>query len=135
MARYVVQNFIDAIPGSAGIITTIAKRVGCDWVTAKKWINERPTVKAVYDAECEKLVDAAESVIIKDIVELNDVQTAKWYLTMKGRKRGYVKTERHEVEAIDRAIERELARMAAEREAAVVDALAAYNAESDAKGA
>jgi len=32
---FLLKQFIDAIPGSGGIITTIAKRVGCSWNTAK----------------------------------------------------------------------------------------------------
>jgi len=58
--RYTAQEFIDKIPGSAGIVTTIALRVGCAWHTAKKYIEQHPTVKAAYDAECERVLDAAE---------------------------------------------------------------------------
>lgn len=87
--RYTAQQFIDKIPGSAGIITTIALRVGCAWHTAKKYIERHPTVKAAYDAECERVLDAAESVVIGEIVDQKDVSTAKWYLTMKGAERGY----------------------------------------------
>ena len=98
--RYTAQQFIGAIPGTAGIITTIARRVGCDWHTAKKYIERYPTVKAVYDDECEKVLDAAESAVIQAITPGGDAEpdipTAKWYLTMKGRDRGYAATERHE---------------------------------------
>lgn len=86
--HFKAQDFIDAIPGTGGIISTIAKKVGCSWNTAKKYINTYPTVKAAYDAECEAVLDAAESVILADI-QSKDTQTAKWYLTMKGRHRGY----------------------------------------------
>ena len=99
--RYTAQQFIDVIPGSGGIITTIARRVGCHWITAKKYITTRPTITAAYTAECERVLDAAESVIIGDIVEKKDVQTAKWYLTMKGRERGYAQTQRQELTGAD----------------------------------
>lgn len=94
--HYKAQQFIDAIPGSGGIKTTIAKRIGCAWHTVDKYVREYPTIAQAYADECEKVVDAAESVIVGDIVDGHDVQTAKWYLTMKGRQRGYVKTDRHE---------------------------------------
>ena len=94
--RYKAQNFIDAIPGSGGIITTIASRVGCAWHTAKKYIVEYATVQAAYDDECAKVVDLAESVIIGSIKD-KDVQTAKWFLTMKGAERGYMQVQRQEV--------------------------------------
>ena len=35
---YKTQQFLDAIPGTGGIITAIAKRLGCSWHTAKKRI-------------------------------------------------------------------------------------------------
>ena len=95
-ANYKAQDFIDAIPGSGGIISTIAQRVGCAWHTAKTYIADFPTVARVYQDECEKVTDLAESTIIRAIKD-GDTHTAKWYLTMKGRERGYAKTERHEV--------------------------------------
>ena len=99
--QFKAQQFIDAIEGSAGIISTIAKRVGCDWHTAKKYIKGYATVKQAYDDECERTLDAAESVVLGDIVKEKDVQTSKWYLMMKGRRRGYAKTERSEVASVD----------------------------------
>jgi len=37
--HYKASQFIAAIPGSAGIISIIARRVGCDWNTAKKYVT------------------------------------------------------------------------------------------------
>ena len=87
--RYKAQEFIDAIEGSAGIITTIATRVNCAWHTAKKYITNYPTIARAYDDECERVKDLAESVVIK-AMNAEDVQTAKWYLTLKAKDRGYV---------------------------------------------
>lgn len=95
--QYKAKDFIDAIPGTGGIVSTIARKVGCDWHTAKKYITEYVTVRQAYQDECEKVLDKAESVIVKDIAENEDVQTAKWYLTMKGDKRGYASKTRHDV--------------------------------------
>jgi hypothetical protein len=86
--KYTAADFIAAIPETGGIVSKIADKVGCAWNTAKKYIDTYPTVKAVYDAECERVLDDAESVILGEI-ENRDTQTAKWYLTMKGRHRGY----------------------------------------------
>lgn len=98
--QYKAQQFIDAIPGTGGIVSKIAAKVGCSWHTARKYIDNYPTIKQAYDDECEKVLDAAESVIIKKITE-EDEQTAKWYLTMKGRQRGYAKTDRQELYGAD----------------------------------
>jgi hypothetical protein len=87
-SKYTTQDFIDAIPGTGGIVSAIARKVGCDWATANKWVNEYPTVKRVYDAECESMLDLAESVILKNIKD-GDTADAKWYLTKKGKRRGY----------------------------------------------
>ena len=94
--HYTAQQFISAIPGSGGIKTTIAKRVGCAWNTVDKYVKTYPTVAQAYANECEKVLDAAESVIVGDIVDGKEVQTAKWYLTMKGAERGYAPKQKLE---------------------------------------
>ena len=98
--RYKAADFIKAIPGTGGIISVIANKVGCAWHTAKKYIVEYPTVALVYDNECQKVTDLAEQTIIGAIKD-GDQQTAKWYLTMKGRDRGYAQTQRQEITGAD----------------------------------
>jgi hypothetical protein len=88
------EQFTKAIPGSAGIITTIAKRVGCDWHTAKKYIEEYATIRQAYADECEAVLDMAEAKLYK-AVEKGDLQAVKYILSTKGKRRGYV--ERQEV--------------------------------------
>lgn len=85
---YGAQVFIDAIPGTGGIVSAIARKVGCDWYTVKRYIDNYPTVRAAYDAECEAMLDLAESTVLKNIKD-GDTQDAKWYLTKKGKRRGY----------------------------------------------
>ncbi len=111
-SKYKAQDFINVIPGSGGIVSSIARKVGCEWNTAKKWVTEKPTVAAVYDAECETVIDAAEGVVIGNIQAAVQIQQrarnegrprmvdsadAKWYLTKKGKHRGYVDS-RQEIE-------------------------------------
>ena len=86
--HYKAQDFIDAIPGSGGIISTISRKLGCSWDTVKRAIDDYPTVKAAYDNESEKVLDMAESVLLKNI-EGGDSADAKWYLSRKGKRRGY----------------------------------------------
>lgn len=93
-AVYTAEQFIKAIPGSGGIISTIARRVGCGWHTARDYVDKHPSVKQAYDDECEAVLDLAESKTIKAI-EAGDMQTVRYYLSTKGRKRGYV--ERQEI--------------------------------------
>lgn len=86
---YKAQQFIEAIPGTGGVISAIADRIGCQWHTVRNAIERFPTVKAAYDDEREKVTDLAESVLIKSIEQKN-LGSAKWWLTRKGGERGFV---------------------------------------------
>lgn len=105
---YTAKQFIDAIPGTGGIVSTIADRVGCKWHTARKYIEKYPTVEEVYNEEIERVIDLAEGVLIQNIQIAakqakagRDVDTAdvKWFLSRKAKTRGYV--ERQEVTGAD----------------------------------
>ena len=107
--KFTTQQVIDSIPGTGGVISAIARRLNCKWHTVRKYIEEYPTVKAAYDDECESTLDLAESVVRqnmilaqmhqrpeKDPVTGNDVypgpvdsSDAKWFLSKKGKHRGY----------------------------------------------
>ena len=93
--QFKAEEFIKAIPGTGGIISTIARRVGCEWHTAQKYIREHPTVQLAYDDECEGILDLAEAKLIGAINE-SDLAAIKFYLMTKGKRRGY--TEKQEVE-------------------------------------
>ena len=84
---YTAAQFISAIENSGGIISTIAKRVGCTWNTAKRYIDDYATVQEAYNDECERVSDIAESVLIQSM-EGGDVASAKWWLSKK-RKRQF----------------------------------------------
>ena len=92
--RFHAAQFIKAIPGTAGIITTIAKRVGCTWHTARRYINKHPTVAKAYADECETLTDVAEA---KLYVQINkgEMWAVKYYLSTKGKNRGYTTRTEH----------------------------------------
>jgi len=92
-SKYKAQDFIDAMPGTGGIIASIARRVGCEWDTAKKWVTEYPTVNRAWENEKETMADMAESVILKDI-KGGDGATAKWYLS-RIRRGKYATREEH----------------------------------------
>src|SRR3972149_10177815 len=113
-AKYTCEQFEAAIPGSGGIISTIARRVGCHWEVAKKFIDVHATLKTLYESELEVNLDVAESLIITNIKiasskqqagiksekpELVDTTDAKWFVSKKGKGRGY--TERQETFNLD----------------------------------
>lgn len=82
------NKLMKAIKNSNGIITIIADRLGVSRGTVHKYMNLDEEAKALYESECETVLDIAEVVII-DAIKNQDVQTAKWYLGTKGGKRGY----------------------------------------------
>ena len=85
---YTVAQFKAAIPGSGSIISTIAKRVGCDWYTAKRHIDASATLSRMYKDERESILDMAESVLFKNIKN-DDSVDSKWMLSKLGKDRGY----------------------------------------------
>lgn len=78
-----------AIEDSGGIIATIAERLGCEWHTAKKYIEASEDTKRAYEAETESVIDLAESKLIENI-GANDNTAIIFYLKTKGKKRGYI---------------------------------------------
>lgn len=76
-------EIITAIRGSAGIKTTIAKRLNVARQTIDSYIERYPTVKEAYQTEKAGIDDAAQSVVINDILQNRSVETAKWWLRVK----------------------------------------------------
>lgn len=81
--KYTASQFIKAIPGTGGIITAIAERIGCNWYTVRRYIDRHPTVKTAWEAERHKITDKARHNIIKAISEPpGDLATSKWWVTV-----------------------------------------------------
>ena len=80
--QYKANQFIDIMPGTGGIISTIAERVGCAWHTAKKYIEDHTTVKQAYENEKRKVDDKAVSNVFGAIAQ-GDLDTSKWWIRMK----------------------------------------------------
>jgi hypothetical protein len=95
---YTAEQFIKAIPGTGGIITSIARKVGCEWNTAKVYIEKYPTVKQAYENECETMLDMAEAELYKAVKSGKD-WAIKYTLATKGKNRGF--TERNEITGKD----------------------------------
>lgn len=87
--EYTKEQVLTAIKSSGGIISTVQKKLGCmSWSTANKYINKWNETKKAYEDESEIVLDIAEGVVVKGI-QAGDAQLAKWYLSTKGRRRGY----------------------------------------------
>jgi hypothetical protein len=89
-------QFIEAIKGSGGIITTIAERVGCTWHTAAKYIANYPTIKNAYEDECESISDIAQGKLIDALRSRKpdiSIPAAKWWLERKRKREFALRTE------------------------------------------
>lgn len=91
---FTAEQFITAMPDSGGIVTLIAKRVGCDWHTARKWIDTHPSILQAWQDARESVSDLAESKLIENI-KSSDMGAIKYWLSTQGKSRGYV--ERQEI--------------------------------------
>ena len=79
--RYTAAQFIEAMEGTGGIISTIAARCGCAWNTARDAIDRWPTVKRAWENERAKVTDLAQRNVIKAIKD-EDLPTSKWWLQL-----------------------------------------------------
>jgi hypothetical protein len=82
------DQVLKAIKNSGGIMSTIARGIGCDWHTAKKYVMQWDETKEALQDETETILDMAEGALYGSIKEGN-TQDAKWLLATKGRKRGF----------------------------------------------
>lgn len=89
------KTIIEAIKGSGGIISTIAKRLNVSWHTADKYTQRSDATKDALADERESVLDMAEGALYGSIKGGN-TQDAKWLLATKGRKRGF--NEKQEIE-------------------------------------
>lgn len=87
------EQVVSAIEGTGGIISSVAKRLGCSWATAEKFIKKFDESKEAYNNEKEKLLDLAENTMIAAMQEGN-LDAAKYYLGKKGQERGYQDTQK-----------------------------------------
>ena len=79
---FTAKKFINAMPGTGGIISQIADKVGCTWHTARKYIETYPTIKQAYENEKHKVDDKALSNVYQDIAK-GTIETSKWWIRMK----------------------------------------------------
>lgn len=79
-------------------MSAIAQAVGCDWHTARKYIDEHPTVKQAWENERNKITDKARHNIVKAIHD-GDLQLSKWWLQVMDDE--FVPRQRNELTGVD----------------------------------
>ena len=103
--KHKIEAVLAAIHDSAGIKTTIARRLGVTRWTVDRYLLHYPSAALAYKIEVESVGDFVETVILKSI-KAEDIETAKWYAKNKLKDRGY--TERIEYKEIKEMSDAEL---------------------------
>jgi hypothetical protein len=94
--KYTVEQMVEAIKGSGGLVSVIAQRLGCGRATVYRYVSRYQSVREALDSERAVLLDRAESELFRLIGEGN-VQAIIFALKTLGKDRGY--TERVDVGA------------------------------------
>ncbi len=91
--RYTVQQVINAIPGTGGIMELVAQKLGCDRVTVWRYAQRYVSIRDALTQADESVTDLAEAKAIK-LINAEYWPAIVHRLSTKGKNRGY--TERHE---------------------------------------
>ena len=86
--KLIKQTFLAALEKSAGIITPAAQAVGISRESIRKWRKDDPDFDRAILEVNETALDFAETALMKNI-QAGDTQAIKFYLSTKGRGRGY----------------------------------------------
>lgn len=100
MGKVSKKALIQAIKGSGGIVSNVARKLGISWSTAEIHINKYPEAISAFKDEKEAILDMAENELFKK-VKAGSEPMIKYILSTKGKERGY--TERTEVTGKDGA--------------------------------
>jgi len=88
MAKLSKEKVRNAIPGTAGIITTIAMNAGVSRKSLYAYLKKHSELWGDIDEEKAKVVDLAENRLVKRI-ERDDWKAVSYMLDKKGGDRGY----------------------------------------------
>ena len=89
MGKLKKPQVLEAIDGSGGIISQIARKLDVEWHTADTYIKKWEETRQAYQDEENRVLDLAESKLLSAIKN-GEIAEVKWYLSRKGRKRGYI---------------------------------------------
>jgi len=84
---------LEALEKSLGVVTTAAKSVGIERTSHYRWCLEDAEYKKAVDELADVALDFAESQLHKQI-QNGEVSSTIFYLKTKGKKRGYIESQR-----------------------------------------
>jgi transposase-like protein len=86
--KYTEEQILEAISGTGGDISEIARRLGCARSTVYRYMDRYPSVAEAIEDEREELLDLAEEGLMKQVRE-HDLQAIIFVLKTKGKDWGY----------------------------------------------
>lgn len=89
MPQYTKEQIITALRANKGMTTLAADQLHCSPQTIYNWIERSPDVKAVINAEREKVLDVAE-VALMGAIGRKEGWAIAFALKTIGKKRGYI---------------------------------------------
>jgi hypothetical protein len=92
---YTEQDFLDAIKGSGGYVTEIARRLGCSRTTVYNSYERWPDLREAVLDEKEGLKDLAENELFRQIAGGNTTAVI-FYLKTQAKDRGYIERQQYE---------------------------------------
>lgn len=95
---FTAVEIIEAVKGSKGFVTTIAKRLGCERSYVYKLAKKFPTVQEALDNEREGNKDFVEGKLMEQI-NAGNITGIIFYLKTQAKDRGYI--ERQEITGAD----------------------------------
>ena len=92
---YPIETVLKAIKGCKSIMSNVAKKLECDWGTARRYVDKWQSTQTAFEHEAENVLDFTESMLMQNIKK-GDIQAIKYKLSSHGRKRG--SGEKQEIE-------------------------------------
>lgn len=86
------MDVLASVNGSAGIVSNVARRMVCDWHTARDYVEKWESTRQAFAGELEMVLDMAELKLISK-VKRGTAWALKFYLATKGKGRGYTKRQ------------------------------------------
>lgn len=82
------ERFLEALQGTMGIQTVIARKLGVNRSTVISYLANDPVLQEAFQQEKESALDLAESKLLQGINE-GDPECIRFYLRTVGKNRGY----------------------------------------------
>jgi hypothetical protein len=83
--RYTDEEIAAAIPGTGGIWTDIARKVGCNRQTVINRVKGSAELQELYNDERQSVGDDVEGVLFRAMREDEDLQSIRWFLARTRR--------------------------------------------------